>query len=53
MMMAMADDARRPEDAETLTQAGVARIYTPKDFELTQIIADIIALAEGGAKEAA
>ena len=43
-----------PEDAETLVEAGVARIYTPKDFELTQIIADIIALAEsGGTKEAA
>ena len=42
-----------PADAESLTQAGVARIYTPKDFELTQIIADIVALAEGGAKEAA
>ena len=42
-----------PDDAETLTQAGVARIYTPKDFELTQIIGDIVALAESGAKEAA
>ena len=43
-----------PEDAETLVEAGVARIYTPKDFELTQIIADIVALAEsGGTKEAA
>ena len=42
-----------PDDAETLTQAGVARIYTPKDFELTQIIGDLVALAESGAKEAA
>ena len=43
-----------PEDAETLTQAGVARIYTPKDFELTQIIEDIVALAaERGSQEAA
>ena len=43
-----------PDDAETLVEAGVARIYTPKDFELTQIIGDIVALAEsGGTKEAA
>ena len=30
-----------PNDATTLRAAGVARIYTPKDFELTQIIDDI------------
>lgn len=34
------------EDAETLRSYGVARVYTPKDFELNRIMADIIVLAE-------
>jgi (2R)-ethylmalonyl-CoA mutase len=33
-----------PEDAETLKAAGVARVYTPKDYDLTQIMADIVEL---------
>ena len=33
-----------PEDAETLRQAGVARVYTPKDYDLTAIMADIVDL---------
>ncbi len=33
-----------PRDAETLIQAGVARIYTPKDFNLSAIIGDIVEL---------
>lgn len=33
------------EDAEKLTQMGVARVYTPKDFELNTIMADIIQLS--------
>jgi (2R)-ethylmalonyl-CoA mutase len=41
------------EDAETLRGYGVARVYTPKDFELTKIMADIVDLVEGvGAKAA-
>jgi (2R)-ethylmalonyl-CoA mutase len=35
-----------PEDAETLRSAGVAAIYTPKDYDLTAImgeIADVVA----------
>ena len=31
-------------DADSLTQAGVAAVYTPKDFEITQIIGDIVRL---------
>ena len=31
-------------DAEALTEAGVAAVYTPKDFEITQIIGDIVRL---------
>ena len=41
------------EDAETLRAYGVARVYTPKDFELTKIMADIVALVEGQAAKAA
>ena len=32
------------EDEEVLKAAGVARIYTPKDFQLTDIMADIVNL---------
>jgi ethylmalonyl-CoA mutase len=35
-----------PEDAQTLRQAGVARVYTPKDFDLNAIMADILDLLE-------
>jgi len=41
------------EDSETLRAYGVARVYTPKDFELTKIMADIVALVEGQAAKAA
>ncbi|GMG82354.1 protein meaA [Paralimibaculum aggregatum] len=34
------------EDAERLRALGVARVYTPKDFELTRIMADIVALVD-------
>ncbi len=40
-------------DAETLRAAGVARIYTPKDFELNRIMLDIVALADAAARAAA
>ncbi|MCG6902157.1 MAG: methylmalonyl-CoA mutase family protein [Rhodobacter sp.] len=33
-------------DAERLKALGVARVYTPKDFELTRIMFDIVELAE-------
>ncbi|WP_281954575.1 protein meaA [Pseudophaeobacter arcticus] len=33
------------EDAEKLGKMGVARVYTPKDFELNTIMADIIKLS--------
>ena len=41
-----------PDDAETLTKAGVARVYTPKDFELTAIMDDIVGIVEGTAAAA-
>ena len=34
------------EDAAKLREMGVARVYTPKDFELNRIMFDIVALAE-------
>ncbi len=34
------------EDAATLKRAGVAAVYTPKDYELTQILEDILAIIE-------
>ena len=34
------------EDAERLRAMGVAKVYTPKDFELNRIMFDIVALAD-------
>ncbi|HEY2875390.1 MAG TPA: protein meaA, partial [Reyranella sp.] len=42
-----------PADAELLTKAGVARVYTPKDFDLTQIMRDIVTVVDAAWKEAA
>jgi len=42
-----------PADAEALIQAGVARVYTPKDFDLTQIMRDIVSVVDSAWKEAA
>ncbi len=36
------------EDARTLREMGVARVYTPKDYDLNAIMRDIVALAEAG-----
>ena len=36
-----------PEDAAALKAAGVARVYTPKDYDLTRIVADIVELIDG------
>lgn len=40
-------------DAEALKAYGVARVYTPKDFELNRIMADIVALVGEESREAA
>ncbi len=34
------------EDAERLRRIGIARVYTPKDFQLNRIMRDIVALAD-------
>ncbi|CCG40594.1 protein meaA [Magnetospirillum molischianum] len=36
-----------PEDERTLLAAGCARIYTPKDYDITRIMGDILDLLEG------
>ncbi len=36
------------DDAARLRTLGVARVYTPKDFELNRIMFDIVALADAG-----
>ncbi|AVO46178.1 protein meaA [Phreatobacter cathodiphilus] len=42
-----------PEDEAVLRQAGVAAVYTPKDFQLNTIMADIVRIVGDGAKQAA
>jgi (2R)-ethylmalonyl-CoA mutase len=41
-----------PEDAELLKAAGAAAVYTPKDFQLNDIMADIVRLIDSNAKAA-
>jgi (2R)-ethylmalonyl-CoA mutase len=38
-----------PEDAQALQQAGVAAVYTPKDFELNRIMADLVKIVDRAA----
>jgi (2R)-ethylmalonyl-CoA mutase len=42
-----------PEDAETLKALGVAAVYTPKNFQLTGIMADIVRIVDLGTAKAA
>ena len=42
-----------PADALTLKAAGVARVFTPKDFLITVILGDIVDLIDGATKRAA
>jgi (2R)-ethylmalonyl-CoA mutase len=42
-----------PADAEALIKTGVARVYTPKDFDLTQIMRDIVVVVDRAWQEAA
>jgi len=42
-----------PADAAPLREAGVARVYTPKDFELNAIMGDIVELVAERAEAAA
>jgi len=40
-----------PSDAEVLAERGIARVYTPKDFDLNKIMADIAKLVGSRAAE--
>jgi (2R)-ethylmalonyl-CoA mutase len=42
-----------PEDAEVLRAAGAVRIYTPKDFDLARIMADIVEVVTERYRDAA
>jgi ethylmalonyl-CoA mutase len=42
-----------PEDEAQLKHLGVARVYTPKDYDLTAIIGDIVELVAGEPRLAA
>ncbi|MEM1140135.1 MAG: methylmalonyl-CoA mutase family protein, partial [Pseudomonadota bacterium] len=42
-----------PEDEKLLLESGVARVYTPKDFQLNDIMMDIVEVVDGLANKAA
>ncbi|MCB1533841.1 MAG: protein meaA [Rhodoblastus sp.] len=42
-----------PEDEKTLKAAGVAAVYTPKDFDLNAIMSDIVRIVGAGQNKAA
>jgi (2R)-ethylmalonyl-CoA mutase len=42
-----------PEDAKSLKAFGVAAVYTPKDFQLNDIMADIVQLVDRHSQQAA
>jgi ethylmalonyl-CoA mutase len=39
-----------PQDASALKDAGVAEVYTPKDFELNRIMSDLVRIVEHSAE---
>ncbi len=41
-----------PQDASALKNAGVAEVYTPKDFELNRIMGDLCRIVDGSADAA-
>jgi len=42
-----------PEDARELLAAGVARVYTPKDYAIHEIMGDLAGIAAGMGERAA
>jgi (2R)-ethylmalonyl-CoA mutase len=42
-----------PEDEAALKRAGVARVYTPKDYDLSAIMRDVVELIAEGTRKAA
>ena len=39
-----------PEDARKLEQIGIAAVYTPKDFDLNRVMADVLRIVEAAAE---
>ena len=39
-----------PEDARKLEQLGIAAVYTPKDFDLNRVMADVLRIVEAAAE---
>ena len=42
-----------PEDQQALQDAGIAAVYTPKDYDLTAILADVVEIVDRASREAA
>jgi len=42
-----------PGDAATLVAAGVAAVYTPKDYDLTAIMGEIVDIVDKATRDAA
>jgi (2R)-ethylmalonyl-CoA mutase len=42
-----------PEDENVLKQCGVAAVFTPKDYELNRILADIVRVVDARTTKAA
>ena len=42
-----------PEDEDALKAMGISGVYTPKDFQITDIMADIVKIVEANVQEAA
>jgi (2R)-ethylmalonyl-CoA mutase len=42
-----------PDDARELKSAGIAAIYTPKDFDINRVMSDVVRIVEGAADKAA
>ena len=42
-----------PEDEKALRDAGVARVFTPKDYDLTRVMDEIVTIVDGAYKQAA
>lgn len=42
-----------PEDERELKSAGVAAVYTPKDFDINRVMADVVRIVEGAARKVA
>jgi (2R)-ethylmalonyl-CoA mutase len=42
-----------PKDAEALKKAGVAAVYTPKDYDISEIMAEIVEIVDRAHREAA